>query len=151
MGLLALCVFGFLPPLFTPEPVRADATVNKWKTIALSDVAINLRMMAIENLKKDGSEGALDALVAIAKTGDLPIQMAACAQLGRVHNSASKAKLKSLLEDGGRSTEVRSAAAACIAEHWRDQGDLSYLESKCEGNEVLSAHCAVIRSRVYGR
>lgn len=147
----AFLVVGYGLTLLVPSPARADATLEKWKSIALSDIAINLRMMAIENLKKDGSEGAVDALADIARNGDVAIQMAACAQLGRVHTSASKAKLKGLLEDGGRTTEVRSAAAACIAEHWRDQGDLSYLEDKCRGNEALSAHCAVIRSRVYER
>jgi hypothetical protein len=137
--------------LWRPSPAVADATVDKWKAVALSDVALNLRMMALENLKKDGSTAALDALETIAKEGALPLRTAACAQLGRVHSTASKAKLKGLLEDTNQRTEVRMAAVACIAEHWRSQGDVSYLEGKCAGNGTLEAHLTVVKSRVYER
>ena len=149
LGMVVVAGYGL--SLWSPTPARASASVEKWRKVALSDVALNLRMMALEHLKKDGSSEALSALEEVAKEGALPIQTAACAQLGRVQSSGSKAKLKSLLEDSRQSTEVRMAAAASIAEHWRDEGDLSYLETKCSGNSALSAHCGVIRSRVYGR
>jgi len=146
-----LLALGYGLSLWTPAPAMADAKVDRWKEVALSDVALNLRLMALEELKKDGSTAALDALEAIAKDGDLPLQTAACAQLGRVKSSSSKGKLKTLLEDSKQSTEVRMAAAACIAEHWRDSGDIAYLESKCSDDTKLSAHCGVLKSKVFGK
>ena len=91
-------ILGYGLSLWKPSPAMADAKVDRWKSVALSDIALNLRMMALEQLKKDGSTSALDALEAIAKAGDLPLQAAACAQLGQVKSSASKAKLKGLLD-----------------------------------------------------
>lgn len=149
MAIFLLVGYGL--SLLKPAPAMADARVDKWKSVALSDIALNLRLMALEELKKDASSAALDALEAIAKEGDLPLQMAACAQLGRVKSASSKTRLKGLLEDSQQTSEVRVAAAACIAEHWRDEGDISYLEDQCSGDAKLSAHCEVIKSVVYGR
>ena len=142
---------GYGLSLWRPSPAMADARVDGLKSVALSDIALNLRMMALERLKADASSAALDALEDIAKRGDLPLRTAACAQLGRVHSNASKAKLKSLLENANLRTEVRMAAVACIAEHWRSQGDVSYLEGACEGNATLEAHLTAVKSRVYER
>jgi hypothetical protein len=149
-------VLGFLVmtyplSLWKPAEAMTSAAVAKWKKVALSDVALNLRLMALEELKQEGSSDALDALEAVAKKGALPVKVAACAQLGRVKSTASKGKLKGLLEDTTQATGMRMAAAAAIAEHWKDSGDLSYLQSKCAGNASLSAHCAVIASKVYGQ
>ena len=151
-----LLVLGFLVmtyplSLWKPAMATTNATVSKWKKVALSDIAINLRLMALEKLKQEGSSDALDALEAVAKGGALRVKVAACAQLGRVKSTASKGKLKGLLEDTSQATEMRMAAAAAIAEHWKDSGDLSYLQGKCTGNASLSAHCAVIASKVYGQ
>lgn len=152
LTLLGLCAFGFLPPLFPPEQaVAADRTVDDLKTAIQSDISPNLRMMALERLKAVGSTSALDALDAIARAGDLKVRLASCAQLGRMHTSGSKAKLKGLLEDANLAREVRMAAAAGIAEHWRDEGDIDYLEDKCDGDAALEAHLAVVKSRVYER
>jgi hypothetical protein len=144
-------VVGYGLSLWKPALAVPDEATERLKTVALSDVAFNLRLMALEDLKQSGSTAALDALEAIAKEGGLPLQAAACTQLGRAKSTASKAKLKALLEDGNQRTEVRMAAAACIAEHWKDNGDVSYLEGKCSGDTKLSAHCEVLKSKVYGK
>lgn len=149
VAILGLCVFGFLPPLFTPEPARADAKVDALRKVALSDVAVNERLKAVDRLKKDGSSAATDALEAIAKGGDTRVATAACAQLGRLKSTTSKGKLKTVLEDTSAPTHARMAAAACIAEHWKDSGDISYLESKCSGNTALSSFVGVLKRDVY--
>lgn len=149
--LAGFLVVGYGLSLLAPTPALADAKVDKWKDVALSDVSLNLRLMALEQLKKDGSSAALDALETIAKEGDFRLQVAACAQLGRVKSTSSKAKLKTLLEDSQQGIDVRMAAAACIAEHWRDSGDITYLESKCSGDTKLSTHCGVLKAKVYGK
>jgi hypothetical protein len=148
MAIFLVVGYGF--SLWRPSPAMADARVDKLKSIALSDIALNLRMMALESLKAEASTAALDALETIAKEADLPLRTAACAQLGRVHSTASKAKLKGLLENANLRSEVRVAAVACIAEHWRDTGDITYLDSKCAGNATLEAHLTVVKSRIYG-
>ena len=140
---------GYGLSLLSPGLASADPAVEDLKSVALSDVALNQRLAALEALKEVGSTSALDALEAIAGKGDLPVATAACAQLGRAQTSASKGRLKALLEDSGLAVEVRIAAASCIAEHWKDSGDLSYLESKCDSDEDLKAHAAVLKSRVY--
>jgi hypothetical protein len=149
VSILLFIAAGLLLPLLRPAPAQADEEVDGLKNVALSDVALNQRLAALEALKVLGSSGAMDALEEVASRGPLPVAAAACAQLGRANTSASKGKLKALLEDTGLAVEVRIAAASCIAEHWKDSGDLSYLESKCASNEDLRAHAAVLKSRVY--
>ena len=147
--LFSFLAAGYGLSLLAPGPALADPEVADLEKVALSDVALNQRLAALEALKALGSSSALDALEAIAGKGDLPVAAAACAQLGRAGTSASKGRLKALLEDTGLAVEVRIAAASCIAEHWKDSGDLSYLESKCDSDEDLKAHAAVLKSRVY--
>ena len=107
--------------------------------------------VTISQVRRAALEAATDALADIAASGELNIASAACAQLGRMHTSGSKGKLKALLESATLDLSVRVSAAACIAEHWMDTGDISYLEDRCEGNDALEAHCDVIKRRVYGR
>ena len=132
-----------------PRPVAADETCDKWKQVALSSVGLGQRLAAVEELRKVGSSSALAALEDVARAGDIQIASAACAALGRVESSDSKDCLRALLEDGNLSTNVRIAAASCIAEHWKDDSDISYLESNCTG-DALDAHCEVLKSKVYG-
>ncbi len=151
-GFTILAVFlvvGYGTTFLKPRPAQADEEVDILKEVALSDVGLGERLMALEGLKDLGSSAALDALKAIAEKGSLPVAAGACAQLGRVNSSSSKSKLKTLLEDSNLNVKVRMAAASCIAEHWKDSGDLSYLESKCASDDDLKAHCAVIKGKVF--
>jgi hypothetical protein len=132
------------------RPVAADETCDKWKQVALSSVGLGQRLQAVDELRKVGGSSALVALEDVARTGDLKIASAACAALGRAKSSSSKDVLKDLLEDTSLSTNVRIAAASCIAVHWKDSGDESYLDSKSEGNAALAAHVEVLKSKVYG-
>ena len=136
--------------LFAPRPAAADETTDKWKQVALSSVGLGQRLAAVEELRDIGSASALAALEDIARDGDLRVGTAACAALGRVESASSKDCLKTLLEDEALSTNLRIAAASCIAEHWKDAGDESYLEEKSEGNTALAAHVEVLKSKVYG-
>lgn len=135
--------------LFAPRPAAADETCDKWKQVALSSVGLGQRLVAVDQLRDIGSASALAALEDVARAGDIRIASAACAALGRVESSDSKDCLKALLEDEDLSSNVRIAAASCIAEHWKDDADISYLESKCTG-DALDAHCEVLKSKVYG-
>ena len=126
-----------------------DEAVDELKQVALSDVALNQRLLALEALKEKGSDAALEALAAIAERGDLRIAVAACAQLGRVKSSGSKDELKAVLEKSSLGVNVRIAAASAIAEHWKDSGDMSYLEDKCRSNDALKAHYVELKTRVY--
>ena len=145
----AVLLLGWGTTFLGPRPAAADETCDKWKQVALSSVGLGQRLAAVEELRDIGSASALTALEDVARTGDIQIASAACAALGRVESSDSKDCLKALLEDGNLSTNVRIAAASCIAEHWKDDGDISYLESKCTG-DALDAHCEVLKSKVYG-
>ena len=136
--------------LLAPRSAAADETCEKWKKVALSSVGLGQRLQAVETLRALGSTASLDALEDVARDGDLRIGAAACAALGRAGSSGSKDRLKALVEDGGLSTHLRVAAAACIAEHWKDGGDESWLEEKAEGNAALAAHVSVLKTRVYG-
>lgn len=153
-GFTILAVFlvvGYSLSLLKPGPAQADEAVDILKSVALSDVAMEDKLCALEELKEKGSSAARAALVEIAEKAELRVAMAACAQLGRVKSSDSKGDLKGLLEDGGNRIEVRLAAATGIATHWKDSGDISYLEGKCSGNTKLSAHLTEVKSRVYGK
>jgi hypothetical protein len=147
--ILGFVVVGLGLSLLKPEPAAADVSYSDLKKVALSDVGLNQRLMALEVLKKDGGTAAVNALADIAGRGKLQVASGACAQLGRVHTSGSKAKLKALLENGNLNVKVRMVAVSCIAEHWRDDGDIAYLEDKCEGNAELEAHCASVTQRVF--
>ncbi len=151
-GFTILAVFlvvGYGTTFLKPGPAQADEAVDDLKKVALSDAALSQRLMAVEALKEKGSNVAIDALADIAENGDLKIAIAACAQLGRVKTSGSKGELKTLLEKSTLGVHVRTAAASAIAEHWKDSGDMSYLEGKCESNDALKAHFAEIKKRVY--
>jgi hypothetical protein len=145
---LGVLVVGWGLSLWKPGPARADAKVDGLKAVALSDVALNLRLKALDDLKANGTTDATAALEDVAKSGDLRVASAACAALGRMKTAGSKSKLKGVLETSSLSTEVRLSAAACIAEHWKDSGDISYLSEKCTGT-ALSAHLKVLKSKVY--
>jgi Fe-S cluster biogenesis protein NfuA len=147
--LLGVVLIGVGVSLLKPEPAAADVSCDDLKKVALSDVGLNQRLMALEVLKKDGGTAAVNALADIAGRGKLQVASGACAQLGRVHSTASKAKLKALLENSNLNVKVRMVAVSCIAEHWRDDGDISYLEDQCEGNAELEAHCASVTQRVF--
>ena len=145
---------GYGLSLLKPGPVTAapeDRDVAALKKVALSDVSLGERLAALNILEAKGGSEAEDALAAIAGKGSLPVAAAACAQLGRSHSSSSKDLLKNLLENDRLDKTVRMAAASCIAEHWKDRGDISYLREKCEGDAALNAHRGEIESRVYGR
>jgi hypothetical protein len=150
VALLGLCVFGFLPPLFPPQPALADQQVDDLKALALSGTSLNRRLAVVDKLKSIGSTGARDALVAIAKGGDLPIQAAACAALGRMKTSGSKDDLKSVLEDSNLSDQVRLSAGTCIAVHWKDSGDMTYLEDHMKGSDALKDQYSYLKTQVYG-
>lgn len=128
--LLAFLILGYGLSLIRPGPAVAvpeDATVAKWKKVALSDVGLSERLMALETLRKIDSTDSTNALAEIAGKGQLPVASASCAALGRLKTSTSKGKLKGLLESSRLDVKVRMAAASCIAEHWKDRGDISYL------------------------
>jgi hypothetical protein len=135
--------------LYRPEPARADQAVEALKKAALSGVGLNQRLAAVEDLRKAGSDSARTALVAIAKTGDLPVQAAACAALGRLQTSSSKGDLKAVLEDTSLGDHARVAAASVIAMRWKDSGDISYLEGKADGNAALEAQVTWLKAQVY--
>ena len=152
LGLLLLILVGGLLPFLPSRAARAeDREAEDLKTIVLSNVGVDQRLMALEALKKLGTDGALDALEEVARKGDLPAACGACAQLGQVSTSTAKDMLKGLLEDEKLGVNVRMAAAACIAEHWKDEGDLAYLEKACAGNEDLSAFCGAVAKQVYSK
>jgi HEAT repeat protein len=150
LSLFLLIVVGALVPMLPSRPAKAgDAKVDALKAYALSDVDPDLRRAALNDLQKLGSSDAADALEAVAREGDLEVRIAACAQLGRMKTSASKGKLKALLEDTDLKTEVRMAAVACIAEHWKDSGDIDYLEGKCAAKDDLKTFCATVKTKVF--
>ena len=152
-GFAVLAVFlvaGYGTTFLKSRPAQADEAVDKLVQVALSDVSLSQRLLALEALKVDGGESAVAGLKKIAEEGDLHVAAAACAQLGRTKSSGSKTGLKALLADTDLSNEVLIAAASAIAEHWKDRGDKGYLEDKSEGNETLEAHYAVLKTRVYG-
>lgn len=152
-ALLALFLFiavGALVPLLPSRPAKAgDTKVDALKAYALSDVDPDLRRAALNEIQKIGSSDAADALEAVAREGDLEVRIAACAQLGRMKTSTSKGKLKALLEDTDLKTEVRMAAVACIAEHWKDSGDASYLTTQCAAKDDLKAFCETVKTKVF--
>lgn len=154
LSILLLIVAGVVVPRLSFQAARAgdgDEKVALLKEVILSDVSLSERLMALEALKKEGGSDANDALEGIARKGPLPVAAAACAHLGMVKSASSKGNLKALLEDAKLDVKVRMAAAACIAEHWKDEGDVSYLEDKCADQDDLKSFCAAVGKRVFNK
>jgi hypothetical protein len=147
--LAGFLVVGFGLSLLKPPPAEADASVDGLKSVALSGVGLNQRLLALEALREAGSTGALAALEDVAKTGDVRVASGACAQIGLMESSASKARLKAVLEDSRTPAAVRRAAASSIAAHWKDSGDLTYLEGRCNSDTALGATVSWLRTHVY--
>jgi len=81
-GFTILAVFlvvGYGTTFLKPRPAQADEAVDLLKSVALSDLAMEDRLMALEELKGKGSSSARTALVEIAGKADLPVAMAAVA------------------------------------------------------------------------
>jgi hypothetical protein len=153
-GLLAVgavAAAGAIAPLVKPAAAVTDTEVTTLKQVALSRVGLAQRLRALDDLKAIDSTAAAAALAEIAEGKDIRVSAAACAQLGRMKSSGSKSALKGLLEDTGARSDVRNAAAAAIAIHWKDEDDLDYLEEKSEGDAKLSPFVGMLKSRVYGK
>ena len=151
LSVLAFVAAGYAVSLFKPAPAVADQAVDDLKKTALSDLAIEDRLVAVEGLRRKGGTSALDALKDVAKEGDLPVAAAACAALGRAKSSGSKDRLKALLETSALRKEVRITAGGAIAWHWKDADDEDYLQEKMDDNGEMESHFQALKTAVFDK
>jgi hypothetical protein len=155
VGLLGL--FVALALLFlggTEEPAEAGFTGESEAALVEyleGGAPHNLKLMAIDALRKKSGTSADAALEELARGSDVRLAIASTTALGKRATSGSKAKLKSILEDDELGDSVRIGALTAIAEHFRDGDDLDYLDSESEGNSALRAQYHHVRSSVYGQ
>jgi hypothetical protein len=124
---------------------------KSYLAIVKSEQALNLRLMALESLRKSQDSGVDAELVKLAKGKDIPLAVYATRALGKRKTAATKKALKALLEDSKVDRRVRIGAMSAIAYHWRSLSDLSYLESKVKNDTKLASQCAWLKSKIYKR
>ena len=118
-------------------------------TFINSGAAPNLRLCALNDLKALDDDAVETELAKIAKGDDLFIATYATTTLGRKKTKAAKKSLKSLLENTSLDIDVRMGALTAIAVHFKNKGDITYLESKTKSNTKLKARCAWLKTNVY--
>lgn len=152
LGAVAVLAFLLIPGgEEAAEAGFSDEGVEDLVAYVKSDASWNLRLQALEALRKkdaDGIEGELDDL---ARGSDLRLAVAATTSMGRMTGSTAKSKLKKILEAKSLDTEVRIGALSAIAYHWKDADDLSYLEKESKNDSKLLSAYKDVKKRVYGK
>jgi len=158
LGLLALFLVGGLCFVLLRGEAEAglssdlaESSVTDLRKYVEGGAAPNLKMLALETMRKSSDAGVEDELVTIAKGRDLRMAIYAATTLGRRKSSDSKSALKDLVTNGKLGTEVRKGAMTAIAVHWKDAGDLSWLKSKTADDATLSGHAGWLEDHVYGK
>lgn len=150
LGVVLLGGLAFL--VFPPRPAEADLSSEKTAKLVKylgSKAPLNLKLLALEILRqRSGTETDLSKL---ARGSDVKLAIFATTALGRKKTSAAKEKLKGLLDLASLSTHVRVGAMTAIAVHFKDPGDLSFLESRSRNDATLKARYLWLRSEVYQR
>jgi hypothetical protein len=140
--------------LVTNRPAAADftdKTVAELSSFITSGASLNLRLMALDAMRKKSSTAIDDELVKIAKGSDLRIAIYSATALGKRKTTTSKSKLLSLLADTKVKKDVRMAAMTAVAVHFKDSGDLDDLYDEAKSDSDLKAHYLWLKSNVYGR
>lgn len=133
---------------------RAEAGFTSKSTQKLvkflkSGAAPNLKMQALEVVRKRDESGIEAALVSLAKGSDRVLAIYCTTALGKRGGSASKDALKSLFESTSTDQLVRKSAMTAIAVHWKASQDLSYLEARTRDDSDLRAHYEFVKSKIY--
>ena len=137
----------------SPKPASADfadESVSDLAKYVQSGAALNLRLMALEALRKKTGTTVDGELLSVARGSDFRIAIYATTALGKRKTSTSKAKLKAVLENTSLKKEVRMAAMNAIAAHFKTSGDLTYLWSKAASDADLKARYYWLKQHVYG-
>lgn len=140
--------------LGSPKPAEADfadQSVSDLAKYVQSGNALNLRLLALEQLRLKTGTSVDDELLAIAKGSDFRIAIYSCTALGKRKTSTSKTKLKAVLENTSLNKEVRMAAMNAIAVHFKTSSDLTYLWSRASSDTDLKARYEWLKKNVYGQ
>ena len=154
LSLLAVSLLGGAWLLFRPAPAEAGlssdfaaASVTDLRDYVEGRASLNLRLMALDALRRKTDSGVDDALGAIAGGTDLRVAIMSTTALGK---RRSKSVLLDLVTDEKLAKEVRMAAMTAVAVQWKDPDDLEWLVSKAGTDSVLSGHAEWLESHVYG-
>jgi hypothetical protein len=154
-ALVAVVAVGWLVPLLREEPAEAalssTASLDDYGKYVTGSAPLNLRLMALDKLRKKTDSGVEAQLDAVARSDNKVIAIYATGALGRKKTASAKAKLKALLESASVDMNVRIGALSAIAIHWKDADDRSYLDDKSKGNSRLAARFAWLDTNVYER
>jgi len=123
--------------------LTASSEVKKLIVVIESDVGMSQKLAAFEKLRKKGSADAIAELVSLTDHSDPRVSSAACATLGRIQTETSKGKLKSIIENTAKKTELRTAAMNALACHG-SSSDRSWIESKTKNDSKLGSHFTVV-------
>lgn len=150
----ALVVGGLVLLVLPREQAEAGFTSEATKDLvkyAKSGAALNLRLQALEAIRKRNETGIEAELESLARGSDRVLAVYSCTTLGRKNTTAAKSSLKALFESGSTDKMVRKSAMTAIAVHWKDADDLSYFDSKTTGDSDLRAHYLFLKSKIYRR
>jgi len=135
-----------------PKQAEAGFTSEKVKALVSyleGGSPYNLKLQALEALRKKTDSGVEGELEKIAKGKDTRLAVAATTALGRKKTTKAKTSLKGLLENTKLKSPVRIGALSAILYGWKDKGDFTYLSSKTKGNAKLVAHYTRTKSKLF--
>ena len=150
----ALVVGGLVLLVLPREQAEAGFTSEATKDIVKflkSGAAQNLKMQALEALRRSSDSGIEAELESLARGSDRLLAVYSCTTLGRKNTTAAKSSLKALFQSGATDTLVRKSAMTAIAVHWKDADDLTYLDARTTGDSELRAHYEFLKSKIYRR
>ncbi len=137
----------------SPPPAAADlseCSISELGKYIQSDAALNLRLVALADLRRREGSTVDGELTALTASKDLKVAVYSCTALGQRKTATSKAKLLGVLKNTSRSKEVRLAAMTAIATHFKTSLDLPELWKVAKDDAALTARYNLLKSRVYG-
>ena len=116
-----------------------------------SDASLNIRLMALEKLRRTDDASTESELENLVRGSDARIAAFAAGALGRVGTESAKSRLLGIAGSTSLGTDARAGAMTAVAVHWKDSDDLDALEDRAGTNERLQAHCTFLEQNVYGQ
>jgi len=155
VGLLLVAILG-TATLLVVQPKEAQAGFRSEDTEDLvayleGDAALNLKLMALDALRRKTESGIEADIDGVARGDDLRLALFATTALGKKGTSTAKTKLKGIVEDGELTKKLRKMAMTAIAVHFKNSDDLTYLESKSKSDSELKDHYKWLKKHVYGK
>jgi hypothetical protein len=155
VGILSLFLVGVtLCLVLQPEPAQASLSSKKVSElvdyVGDDDVALSLRLVALEVLRKKTDSTVEGELEKLATGSEFTIAVFATTALAKKKTTSAKKRLKGILTSTKLKKDVRKSAMAAMAAQFKSRSDLTYMQTVTASDSDLKAFCQWLKTNVYG-